>query len=302
MHIPDSMLQGTVCPVTAVVSALGLGIAVCAAVRSKNRPTSARFAAITALIFAAQMMNFAIHDGTSGHLIGGVLSAVLLGVPFGVLSLALVITIQSLVFSDGGIFVLGANVLNMALIGSGAGGILYLFFSGGAKSKNLKNLVFLGLAAWVSVITASVAVSLELAVCGAASFARILPSMVGTHALIGIGEALITIAVYVTLVSGSESVSDKWSISAPVTASIIIGLILSPFACGFPDGLEWVAERYHLFHDAAPAFVGFFPDYTIPVVDNGILSTGIAGLAGTLLTFLMAWFLCRQLNSGHAMN
>ena len=124
MHIPNSMLQGTICPVTVLVSTLGIVIAAFKAFWTENRPTALRFAAITALIFAGQMMNFPINDGTSGHLLGGVLAAALLGTPFGILSMALVVTVQCLVFSDGGFIVLGANVLNMAIIGAGLGGFI----------------------------------------------------------------------------------------------------------------------------------------------------------------------------------
>ena len=110
MHIPNSMLQGAVCPVTALVGVLGVAVAALKAFWSEHKPSAARFGAITALIFAGQMMNFPIQDGTSGHLLGGVLAAALLGTPFGILSIALVVTIQCLVFSDGGFAVLGANI------------------------------------------------------------------------------------------------------------------------------------------------------------------------------------------------
>lgn len=121
MHIPDSMLQGNVCSATAAVSVLGLVAAAYYGLKGQ-RPSASRFAAVTALIFAGQMMNFPVQYGTSGHLLGGVLAAHLLGTPFGVLSVALVVVIQSLVFADGGVTVLGANVLNMAIIGAGLGG------------------------------------------------------------------------------------------------------------------------------------------------------------------------------------
>jgi len=124
MHIPNHMLQGHICPVTTVVSAMGIFIAANLAARSKEKPSASRFAAVTSFIFAAQMMNFPIQNGTSGHLLGGILAVSLLGTSFGVMSIAIVVTIQCLVFSDGGFTVLGANVFNMALIGAGLAGIL----------------------------------------------------------------------------------------------------------------------------------------------------------------------------------
>ena len=103
MHIPQNLLDGTLCSVTAVVSGLCLAGAALAAYRSAEKPHPLRFAAVSAFLFAAQMMNFPISGGTSGHLLGGVLASALLGVPFGVLALALVVAIQALVFADGGL-------------------------------------------------------------------------------------------------------------------------------------------------------------------------------------------------------
>ena len=92
MHIPQNLLDGTLCPVTAVFSGLCLAGAALAAYRSAEKPHPLRFAAVSAFLFAAQMLNFPISSGTSGHLLGGVLASALLGVPFGVLALALVVT------------------------------------------------------------------------------------------------------------------------------------------------------------------------------------------------------------------
>ncbi len=126
MHIPQNLLDGRICPVPAAVSGLCLAGAAFAAYRSAEKPDALRFAAVSAFIFAAQMMNFPISGGTSGHLLGGVLASALLGVPFGVLALALVVALQAVVFADGGLNVLGANILNMAVIGTGLGGLLRL--------------------------------------------------------------------------------------------------------------------------------------------------------------------------------
>ena len=163
MHIPDSMLQGAICPVTAVVSSFGIATAAYAARRTQTPP--ARFAGVTSLIFAGQMMNFPIMEGTSGHLLGGVLAASLLGTPLGVLSMALVVVIQSLLFSDGGITVLGANLFNMALVGAGVGGLLRAALAAGWRSP-AGVLLATAVAAWASIVLASFAVSVELAVAG----------------------------------------------------------------------------------------------------------------------------------------
>ena len=177
MHIPSSMLGGKICPVTAVVSVIGVVAAVFCAYRSKNKPSAGRFGAITALIFAGQMINFPIQNGTSGHLIGGVLAAVLLGPSFGVLAIALVVTIQCIVFSDGGFTVLGANVFNMAIIGAGLWGGLNALFSKNAGSRSSAHIAGLGIIAWFSVITAAFVCSVELAASGTIEFSKVIPAI-----------------------------------------------------------------------------------------------------------------------------
>jgi len=296
MHIPNGMLQGGICPVTAAVSVAGIGLAAFKAFFAKAKPSAAKFAAITALIFAGQMMNFPINDGTSGHLLGGVLAAALLGIPFGVLSMALVLTIQCLVFSDGGFTVLGANILNMAVIGAGLGGVIHGFFLNRFKSGAGQYAVGLAFAAWFSLILAALACSIELAVSGTIPFFKVIGAMLGTHAFIGIGEALITVVACFALSAKSTIASQRKSATVPLVASGIIAFVLSPFASGLPDGLEWIAAKFNFFHEAAPAFVSPLPDYSVPMISNEILTTSLAGLAGVIITFLTAWMVAKLLN------
>ena len=296
MHIPDSMLQGQICPLSALISVMGVGAAAWKAFFSKLRPTASRFAAVTALIFAGQMMNFPINSGTSGHLLGGVLAAALLGIPFGILSMALVVTIQCLVFSDGGFSVLGANILNMAIIGAGLGGIIQAAFKRRFPLKSLQYGLGLGFAAWVSVIMAVFACSLELAFSGTIPFLKVIGAMLSVHAFIGLGEAAITVAVCFALASVSQKSLNRKSPAVPLLAAGVIAFILSPFASGLPDGLEWIAQKYQFFHQAAPTFVSPLPDYAVPAVNNEILATSLAGLAGVAITFLTAWIIVKLLN------
>lgn len=296
MHIPNGMLQGGICPITALVSTMGIGFAAFKAFFAKHKPSAAKFAAITALIFAGQMMNFPVSDGTSGHLLGGVLAVALLGIPFGILSMALVVTIQCLVFSDGGFTVLGANILNMAIIGAGLGGIIQMYFSKRLPAKSFKYAVGLGIAAWVSVMLAALACSVELALSGTIAFSKVLGAMLSTHALIGIGEGLITVAVCFALADEPISISSRRSVTVPLLASGIIAGIMSPFASGFPDGLEWVAQKYQFLHESAPTFVSPLPDYTVAAISNEMLATALAGLLGVTITFLIAWFAAKLLD------
>ena len=289
MHIPNAMLNGAVCPVTASVSVLGVALAALGAFWSKHRPSAARFGAITALIFAGQMMNFPITGGTSGHLLGGVLAAALLGIPFGVLSIALVVTVQCVVFSDGGFAVLGANVLNMAIIGAGLGGLVNAYLAGRSPARSGRYFAGLGLAAWLSVMMAALAVSVELALSGTIAFNKVAAAMLGTHALIGVGEALITVAACFALSAEQVSASPKRSVAVPLAAAGVIAAMLSPFASGFPDGLEWVASKYSFLHESAPSFVSPLPDYSLSSIGHEALATGEAGLIGVALTFFIAW-------------
>ena len=296
MHIPNAMLQGGICPVTALVSAAGIGFAAFRAFFAEHKPTASRFAAITALIFAGQMMNFPISGGTSGHLVGGVLAAALLGIPFGILSMALVVTIQCLVFADGGFSVLGANILNMAIIGAGLGGIIQAAFKRRFPLKSLQYGLGLGFAAWISVMLAAFVCSLELAFSGTIPFFKVIGAMLSSHAFIGIGEAAITVAACYVLALESQKSLNRKSSPIPLLAAGIIAFILSPFASGLPDGLEWVAEKYRFLHESAPTFVSPLPDYTVPAISNEILTTGLAGLLGVIITFSTAWLTARLLN------
>lgn len=294
MHIPDSMLQGSVCPATAAVSAVGIAAASYYAMKGE-KPSATRFAAITALIFAAQMMNFPIMDGTSGHLLGGVLAASLLGIPFGVLSVALVVIIQSLFFSDGGVTVLGANLLNMAIIGAGLGGMLRSKLAAKWQTPEGK-IMATAMAAWASVVFASFAVSVELALDGQIVFSSVIATMLSTHMLIGIGEAILTVGACLLVSSSSASEKTYGYVAIPTTAAVVIALLLSPFASGFPDGLEWVAAKYQFLHESAPALVGPLPDYSVPFISNNAVSTGLSGLIGVIISFTAAWALHQSMS------
>lgn len=296
MHIPQNLLDGSICPVTAAVSGLCLAGAAFAAYRSAEKPDALRFAAVSAFIFAAQMMNFPISGGTSGHLLGGVLASALLGVPFGVLALALVVALQAVVFADGGLNVLGANILNMAVIGAGLGGLLRLWLLDKLPPGESRVWLAAGLASWASVMLAALAVAIELASTGVLPLGTVVPAMLGVHALIGIGEAVITcvaLALFARSTAGSRPAAR--SFAAPALAALLIALCLSPFASPLPDGLEAVLAQYQVLHEAAPLFVTPLADYQIAGVASEVLSTGLAGLIGIVLTFLAAGVLALPL-------
>lgn len=297
MHIPQNLLDGSICPATAMVSGLCLAGAALAAYRSAEQPHPLRFAAVSAFIFAAQMMNFPISGGTSGHLLGGVLASALLGVPFGVLALALVVTIQALIFADGGLTVLGANVLNMAVLGAGLGGLLRLELLKRRPAGGARGWIATALASWASVMLAALAGAVELALAGVLPLERVVPAMLGVHALIGVGEALITGAALVLFdrLATVGAVPASRGFAAPTLAALLIALCLSPFASPLPDGLEAVLAHAQVLHEAAPLFVTPLADYQVAGVAAEALSTGLAGLIGVVLTFLVASVLAAPL-------
>lgn len=195
MHIPDGFLNTGVSVVTGVAAASAVGYGLYKAREELDERSVPMLALCAAFIFAAQMLNFPIAGGTSGHFLGGALAAVLLGPWLGGLVLALVLLVQCLGFADGGLTALGANVFNMALIGT----ILIYYFFYGVKSLLPKSrgafLAAIGVTAWLSVFLASGACAVELAISGTSPLSVALPAMLGIHALIGIVEGAITVLV-----------------------------------------------------------------------------------------------------------
>jgi cobalt/nickel transport system permease protein len=191
MHIPDGFLTASTWIPTWILSIGGIAYSVKQASKQLKEKIVPLMGVMSAFIFAAQMLNFPIAGGTSGHLLGGVLAAVLLGPYAGAIVISAVLTIQCLVFQDGGLTALGANVFNMAIIGTMGG---YLAYKGIRKIvKSDSGLIIATfIASWFSVILASAACALELAISRTAPFGVVFPAMVGVHAIIGIGEAIIT--------------------------------------------------------------------------------------------------------------
>ncbi len=195
MHIPDGFLNVATVATTYVVSAGGVGNAVRIANKKLGEKQVPLMGVLAAFIFAAQMLNFPIAGGTSGHLIGAALAAILLGPWASVLIMSCVLIAQCLIFQDGGLLALGANIFNMGIVASFSGYYLYrlttLFLGNNRRGKLISG--FIG--AWGSVFLASIVCAIELAVSGTSPIGVVLPAMAGFHALIGIGEGLITGAV-----------------------------------------------------------------------------------------------------------
>ena len=199
MHIPDGFLNVATVAATYAVSVGGIANAVRLANKKLGEKHIPLMGIMAAFIFAAQMLNFPVAGGTSGHLIGAALAAILLGPWAAVVIMSAVLIAQSLIFQDGGLLALGANILNMGIIAAFVAHFVYRL-AGGFRAVALKGkLVAAFVAAWASVLAASLAASIELAVSGTAPFGVVLPAMVGIHTIIGIGEGLITVAILSTV-------------------------------------------------------------------------------------------------------
>ena len=194
LHAPDGYFSTPVALIFWIVTGGVLAYSVKRAGEELDERAVPLMGVMAAFIFAAQMFNFQIPGGTSGHLLGGVLAAVLLGPWAGTIVMACVVGVQALVFQDGGLVALGVNIFNMGIIGTIGGFYLYRALCPVFGGEDKGRLPAAGIAAWVSVEVAAVAASIQLAISGTTDFWPTFVAMVGWHALIGIGEALITVA------------------------------------------------------------------------------------------------------------
>ncbi len=196
MHIPDGFIDVGTSAAAGVISAGGVGVALKKASRTMEDRQAPLAGLVAAFVFAVQMLNFPVAAGTSGHLLGGVLATVLVGPWVGAICIALVLFVQGVFFADGGLSALGLNVLNMAIVG-GLGGYA-VFVTARAILPSRRSMIVAAsvVAAFLSVVMASVGFFVEYAIggVGEVSLGAVFGAMVGVHALIGVGEAAITAA------------------------------------------------------------------------------------------------------------
>lgn len=309
MHAPDGFLEPGVAFATALLSVAIVGLALrrsSAELAERQVPLAGLTAAF---VFAAQMFNFPVAAGTTGHLLGGALAAILLGPWVGTLSVTVVVVVQALLFADGGLSALGYNVLNMAIVPAFGGWALFLLArrlvpdgAGGVVAAG-------GLACGLSVVLSAAAFSLEWLFGPSAPipFDTVFGAMVGVHLLIGIGEgvlsALVLAAVVASrpdLVVGARGLSTAQLAEPPrvpartfwlagVLVALLGATVVSQFAVDDPDGLEKVAIEQGFddrARDHALAEV-VFADYATRGIDNEPLSLAVAGVAGVALTLLV---------------
>jgi cobalt/nickel transport system permease protein len=195
MHIPDGFVSTGTAAATWLASAGSIGYAVRRVNQDLNERLVPLMGVTAAFIFAAQMMNFTVVGGTSGHLLGGALAAILLGPWAAMLVLTSVLAVQALLFQDGGLLALGANVFNMAVVGVLVGWVVYTGLKRILGDRTWTTMVSGFAAAWLSVFIASLVAAAELAISGTAPWGVVLPAMGLVHVFIGIGEGLITVGV-----------------------------------------------------------------------------------------------------------
>jgi cobalt/nickel transport system permease protein len=291
MHIPDGFMSVGVSVILWILSVVAIAVSL----RRVNADLDERkiplMGVLAAAIFAGQMLNFAVTGGTSGHLMGAAIATILLGPWAATLVMTAVVGIQALIFQDGGILALGANIFNMGVIGVWVAFFTYRTVMRLARGQ--KWGVFAGgfLAGWASIFIASLAVALQLAISGTSPANLAIPAMGGIHALIGVGEGLITLGALAFLyaarrdlvIQGSQGVGGGKAVWIGGLVIAVALAILAPLASAHPDGLEWVAEQRGFLEQAQAPTYNVIPDYVLPGVSNEAVATILAGVVGMLL-------------------
>ncbi|MFE9679694.1 energy-coupling factor ABC transporter permease [Streptomyces sp. NPDC006259] len=317
MHVPDGFINAPTSAVTGVVAAAAIAVSLRGARRELDERTAPLAGLVAAFIFAVQMLNFPVAAGTSGHLLGGALAAILVGPFTGVLCVSVVLLMQGILFADGGLTALGVNITDMAVVTTV---VAYAVFRGLLKvlprtRRSLTAASFV--AALLSVPAAALAFTLMYAIGGTTDVAigKVATAMVGVHVLIGVGEAAITaltvgavIAVRPDLVYGAQGLRQRLQLRvhgelvdvpaagqaappAPVAARTsrrtlwVTGLVTSLVLAGFvsfyassnPDGLEKVAADKGIDQKAEEHAVS-----DSPLADYGVKDVTDARLSGGL--------------------
>lgn len=208
MHIPDGFVSDPVAIVGAATSVAVIGYAVVRCGRDLDERRVPLVGATAAFIFAMQMLNFPVAGGTSGHFLGAALAAILLGPWLGAVVMAVVLVVQALVFADGGVTALGVAILNMAVIATLVVGVLSRLVRAVVPPTRAGLLGVAAAGAWLSVMAAALATAVELGMSGTVPYGTVLPAMLGVHAVIGVGEAMITVAALSTVLATRPDLID----------------------------------------------------------------------------------------------
>lgn len=311
LHAPDGFFSLPISAAGYALAAAAVGFAIYRANRSLNERIVPMMGVMAAFIFAAQMLNFPVAGGTSGHLIGGALAAIILGPWAAILVMTAVVGLQALLFQDGGLLVMGVNLLNMSIVSVLAGYGTYWVSQrlGGGGYTSLMAGGFA--AAWVSVVASSATTAVALSLSGTSPLAVALPAILGFHMLIGIGEGLITVFALSFIrqarpqllgarpnAGADDAVAADnggrgrtalrgarlWAAGYVIAIALVM---LAPFASGSPDGLERVAEDSGFMSAALSAPYAIISDYQLPGVQNEAVATALAGVVGVTVVYLL---------------
>ncbi len=318
MHIPDGFLDAKTLAVTGTLAAAGVGLAVVRARRTIPPSRVPLLGLSAAFLFAAQLVNFPVAAGTSGHLVGSVLAAILLGPSGAVIALTAVLVVQALLFADGGLLALGANILNMAVLAPIVGYAVYVAVSRlipGPRGR----LTAAGFAAWCSIVAAAAVCAGELAWSGTVPWTMAFPAMTGIHAIVGMGEAIITMLVITAIervrpdLIGSRTLAPSGAVppsrvsfvAYALLVTLVLAVFIAPFASPWPDGMAKVASTFGFSAKAVPVASPMLAGYRVPGVENPGLAAGLAGGAGAVvvmgLSFVISVLLLpRRPSSSHA--
>ncbi len=299
MHIPDGFLDAKTLAVTGALAVAGVGLAVARARRTISPSRVPVLGLSAAFLFAAQLVNFPVAAGTSGHLVGSVLAAILLGPSGAVIALTAVLTVQALLFADGGLLALGANILNMAVLAPVVGFALYRTVSRlipGPRGR----LTAAGFAAWGSVVVAAAVCAGELAWSGTVPWNMAFPAMTGIYLLIGTGEAVITMLVIAAVervrpdLVGPPTPAPRSRASFVAYAllvTLVLAVFIAPFGSPWPDGLEKVAASLGFSSKSASFAPSPLANYKVPGVESPGLAAGLAGGAGAVVVMGLSFVL-----------
>ena len=301
LHVPDGFLTTTVSLVLWALSVLVIAVSLRRVGNDLGERQVPLMGVLAACIFAGQMLNFPVAGGTSGHLVGAALAAILLGPWAGILVLTCVVGIQALIFQDGGLLAMGSNIFNMGVVSVfSAWGVYRLVqvFARGARWG-----LFVGgfASAWISVQVAALSTALQLAASGASPANIAVPAMASVHALIGIGEGLITVGALTflaatrrDLITNEKTAAAGRGVWAAGLALAVALAVVSPLASSDPDGLERVAENIGFLDRAQDAPYTLIADYVLPGVLNEALATILAGVIGLTIVFIVAYGVARM--------
>ena len=306
MHIPDGFLSAPV----AATAWLAAGAALAGTLRAERRDSarvpSGVLGSLAAFVFAAQMVNLPVAPGTSGHLVGATLTAILVGPWRALIIMAVVLAIQAMLFQDGGFTAYGANLLDMGLAGSFVGfGLVSLAtrFLRGLRG----HVVGAVLGAFTATLCGAVLTSLWLALSGLYPLRGILPLMLVTHTAIGVLEAALTGAILVTLLrwrpdlvagaGGAGGLRRPAAVAVGVLGvALVVAAFLAPFASRLPDGLERTALDLGFSARANPILPAPLEESALFLGPLAPLAPALAGLIGTLSVALVAWMAARSLS------